>query len=299
MASVYRTVEDVDFDLSDCPALPRPDRVMLTTPTHYDIQYVINPHMSDHVGSVDTGVAAQQWKALRATYTALGIEPHIVDGQPGLPDMVFCANQTLPFLDPDARRKGVVLSQMRAEQRRDEVTYFADAFGDLGYSVESLPESVDTSFEGMGDGIWHPGRLLLWGGYGFRSDLEIYEVLSGMLGTRVVALELTDADFYHLDTCFSPLDEHSVLIYPGAFTAEGLDLINHFFTTVVEAPEEEARHQFACNAHCPNGHHVLIQEGCTTTEDRLRRAGFKPIELDTSEFMKSGGSVFCMKQMIW
>ena len=299
MASVYRTLDGIDFDRTDCPALPRPDTVLLTTPDYYDVQYVINPHMSGHVGSVNHGVAMQQWKALRAVYTALGIEPHIVDGQPGLPDMVFCANQTLPFFDPLAERHGVVLSRMHAEQRRDEVPYFADAFSDLNYTVESLPESVSSPFEGMGDGIWHPGRYLLWGGYGFRSAPEPYEVLAGLLGARVVALELTDADFYHLDTCFSPLDEHSVLIYPGAFTDDGLALIDHFFTTVVEAPEEEARHQFACNAHCPNGHHVLIQEGCTTTENRLRRAGFKPIELDTSEFMKSGGSVFCMKQMIW
>jgi N-dimethylarginine dimethylaminohydrolase len=299
MSTVYQTPDAVDFDLSDCPALPRPDQVVLTTPTHFDVQYVINPHMSGHVGSVDRNVAMQQWKALRATYTALGIEPQIVEGEPGLPDMVFCANQTLPFYNPDADRRGVVLSNMQAEQRAGEVPHYADYFAGRGYAVESLPDDLDSPFEGMGDAIWHPGRLLLWGGYGFRSALKPYRLLASMLGTRVVALELTDADFYHLDTCFSPLDEHSVLIYPGAFTEEGRALIDRFFTTVVEAPEEEARHQFACNAHCPNGHHVLIQEGCSTTQDRLRSNGFKPIELDTSEFMKSGGSVFCMKQMVW
>ena len=299
MPSVYQTRAEVDFDLSNCPALPRPDQVVLTTPEHFDIQYVINPHMSGHIGGVNSLAAMQQWKALRATYTALGIEPRIVDGQPGLPDMVFCANQTLPFYNPTANRRGVVLSVMQAEQRQSEVPHYADFFADNGYAVESLPEDVDGPFEGMGDGIWHPGRMLLWGGYGFRSALETYELLASMLGTRVVALKLTDADFYHLDTCFSPLDEHSALIYPGAFTDEGLALIDRFFTTIVEAPEEEARRQFACNAHCPNGHHVLIQEGCSTTCNRLREAGFKPIELDTSEFMKSGGSVFCMKQMVW
>ena len=299
MSQVYQTVDELDFDLSDCPALPRPDQVILTTPHYFDVQYVINPHMSGHVGSVDRNVAVQQWKALRATYTALGIEPKIVEGQPGLPDMVFCANQTLPFYDPKINRRGVVLSNMQAEQRKEEVPHFAEYFQGNGYAVERLPDDFDDPFEGMGDAIWHPGRSLLWGGFGFRSALEPYRSLASMLETRVLALELTDADFYHLDTCFSPLDEHSVLLYPGAFTDDGLDLVEHFFSTIVEAPEEEARHQFACNAHCPDGHHVLIQEGCTTTQKRLRNAGFKPIDLDTSEFMKSGGSVFCMKQMIW
>jgi N-dimethylarginine dimethylaminohydrolase len=31
----------------------------------------------------------------------------------------------------------------------------------------------------------------------------------------------------------------------------------------------------------------------------LREAGFTPLELDTSEFIKAGGSVFCMKLMFW
>ena len=34
-------------------------------------------------------------------------------------------------------------------------------------------------------------------------------------------------------------------------------------------------------------------------ESPRRRAGFTPIEVDTSEFMKSGGSVFCLKVMIY
>jgi N-dimethylarginine dimethylaminohydrolase len=44
---------------------------------------------------------------------------------------------------------------------------------------------------------------------------------------------------------------------------------------------------------------VLIQEGCTETNARLSAAGFSPVPLDTSEFIKAGGSVFCMKQMVW
>ena len=296
---VYQSPDAVDFDLTDCAPLPRANQVVLTTPTHFDVQYVINPHMAGHVGSVNHDVALQQWKALRATYTALGFAVHVVDGQPGLPDMVFCANQTLPFYRPDSEVRGVLLSRMHAEERQREVPYYAQHFRGQGYSVHALPDDLDSDFEGMGDAIWHPGRAFLWGGYGFRSGLDAYEAVASLLGVRVLALQLTDPDFYHLDTCFSVLDEHSVLVYPGAFDADGRALIHRFFTTVVEAPESECRHQFACNAHCPDGHHVLIQEGCTTTNARLRGAGFTPIPLDTSEFIKSGGSVFCMKQMVW
>jgi N-dimethylarginine dimethylaminohydrolase len=296
---VYQSPDEIDFRAADLSDLPRPDRVLLTTPTHFDVEYVINPHMSENVGAVNKEVAFQQWKALRAAYTALDISPVVVNGQSGLPDMVFCANQTLPYYRPDADERGVILSRMHADERTDEVPYYADFFADFGYDVASLPDALAGDFEGMGDAIWHPGRFLLWGGYGFRTSPEVYEAISDMLEVPVVILELIDADYYHLDTCFCPLDAEHVLVAPAAFTDEGLALIDACFETVIEAPDDEARHQFACNAHSPDGTHVLIQEGCEGTTERLRAEGFRPVELDTSEFLKAGGSVFCMKQMIW
>jgi N-dimethylarginine dimethylaminohydrolase len=296
---VYQSVSDLDVRLSELPSLPSPERVLLTTPTHFDVEYVINPHMSDNVGAVNRDVAFQQWKALRAAYTALDVSPVVVNGQSGLPDMVFCANQTLPFYQPDRDEHGVILSRMHAEERRDEVPYYADFFGEQGYNVAQLPDDLDGDFEGMGDALWHPGRFLLWGGHGFRTSPEVYEAISELLEVPVLILELTDADYYHLDTCFCPLDPEHVLIAPAAFTDDGRALIDHCFDTVIEAPDDEARHQFACNAHSPDGTHVLIQEGCGRTTERLRAEGFRPVELDTSEFLKAGGSVFCMKQMLW
>jgi len=296
---IYQTPDALDFRLDSLPSLPRPRRVVLTTPTHFDVEYVINPHMSENVGAVQKEVAWQQWKALRATYTALDCPPVLVNGQAGLPDMVFCANQTLPFYDPDTATKGVVLSRMHSEHRADEVPYYARFFKDRGYRVETLPEDLDADFEGMGDALWHPGRCLLWGGYGYRTSPEAYEALSSLLDLPIAALRLVDPDYYHLDTCLCPLDAEHALVAPQAFNETGRALIDALFDTPIEVPDREARHQFACNAHCPDGTHVLIQEGCERTNEQLRDHDFVPVELDTSEFLKAGGSVFCMKQMIW
>ena len=298
-AMIYRTPADLDVALDDCPHLPPARDVVMTTPTYFDVSYVINPHMADHVGTVNHAVAEQQWKALRATYTALDCTVHVVEGQPEMPDMVFCANQTLPYMDPDTGKRGVILSRMHAEERRAEVPHFAQFFAANDHAVHPLPDTITTSFEGMGDAIWHPRRHVLWGGYGYRTGMDAYDAISTMLDVPVLAVHLDDPDFYHLDTCFSALDIDTVLVYPGAFDDEGRALIDHVFETVIEAPEDEARSLFACNAHCPDGQHVLIQEGCTTTNERLRDAGFVPVPLDTREFLKSGGSVFCMKLMTW
>ncbi|MCH8031512.1 MAG: hypothetical protein IIB09_06825, partial [Bacteroidetes bacterium] len=95
------------------------------------------------------------------------------------------------------------------------------------------------------------------------------------------------------------LDETTVLIYPDAFRPEGLELIHAHFDRVLEAPAGEARELFACNAHSPDGKNVIIQRGCTETNHQLSEAGYEVIEVDTDEFLKSGGSVFCMKLMFW
>lgn len=295
----YARPSDLDFRLADLPAIPRPGRILLTEPTYFDVRYVINPHMEGQIGNVDGQSAGRQWRALHEAYESLGLTVNVVEGQEGLLDMVFCANQTLPFYHPDDGRRGVVMSRMHAVERRDEVVHFEPFFRRIGYEIIHLSEGIDHAFEGMGDAIWHPRKYLLWTGHGVRSSREIYDEISETLDVPIILLRLADDAFYHLDTCFSVLDAQTVLIYPGAFDSDGIGLIQRIFERIIEAPEHEARTLFACNAHCPDEQHVLIQRGCKETNRRLISAGFEPVEVDTSEFLKAGGSVFCMKQSFW
>ncbi len=87
----------------------------VSEPEFFDVKYVINPHMAEHVGTVDYARALDEWHALKESYEEIGLSVHAVEGKPGLPDMVFCANQTLPFQLPNEGRNGVVLSEMVAD----------------------------------------------------------------------------------------------------------------------------------------------------------------------------------------
>ncbi|MDE2996474.1 MAG: arginine deiminase-related protein [Bacteroidota bacterium] len=295
---VITRLSEVDFSRSDLPVMPPADRMVMTTPDHFDIEYVINPHMAGNIGSVDKENARAQWLALKEAFESCGTPVDVVEGMPGQPDMVFCANQTLPYLLLDGT-KGVVLSRMHAPQRAGEVQYFREYFEAKWWAVKESVWNGETDFEGMGDALWHVGRRLLWGGYGFRTDKSVYDRISEGLDTPVLALQLDDPEFYHLDTCLCILNEETALIFAPAFQPEGLELIRHFFPTVIEAPEDEARELFACNAHSPDGRHAVIQRGCVQTNRALRDLGFTVIEVDTDEYLKSGGSVFCMKLMTW
>ncbi len=254
--------------------------------------------MEGHVGGVDKMQAKNEWEHLRDGYKELGFNVHVLEGQKGLPDMVFCANQSLPYIDENGVRK-VIMSIMHSDQRKNEVSHIEKFYEELGYKIMYLNSDKVDDFEGMGDGLWHFKRRLLWGGYGYPSSLKAYEQISEKLDVPVITLELKSESFYHLDTCLSILNEKTALIYADAFTDEGLEMIHKLFDTVIEATSYEAEKLFAVNAGCPDGKNVFIQQGCTDVTQKLRDAKFSVHEFSTYEFIKSGGSVFCMKMMLW
>lgn len=298
MNRIITSVDQIDFTVKDIPSMPPPRKVMMVKPTFFDVEYVINPHMAGQIGSVDKMQAQNEWNHLLDAYKELGFEVHVLDGERDLPDMVFCANQSLPSIDQEGNLKAV-MSRMSTEQRKEEVSHIEKWLKKMGYEILTLDPDKVSEFEGMGDALWHYKRRLLWGGYGFRTSPEAYEELSNLLGVPVIALELVNDKFYHLDTCLCSLNSDTVLIYPDAFTAEGLAMIKKLVPNVIEASSYEAEKLFAVNATAPDGLNVLIQQGCTDVNKKLRDHGFKVHEFSTFEFLKSGGSVFCMKLMLW
>ncbi|MEX0769999.1 MAG: arginine deiminase-related protein [Balneolaceae bacterium] len=298
MNKLMTSAGQIDFNIADLPAMPEPQRVLMVEPTYYNVDYVINPHMIGQVGTVKRERAQKEWEQLASSFQKIGLEVIKLAGVPGLPDMVFSANQSLPFLDKNNRRK-VIMSIMHTRQRAREVGHIEKWYHKNGYDVFHLnPDNVE-DFEGMGDAIWHFKRKLIWGGYGFRTSRYAYEQISEIFDVPVILLPLKDERFYHLDTCFCSLDENNALIYPPAFDESGLEMIYKVYENVIEAPAEEAIGLFAVNATCPDGKNVLIQKGCTEVARKLNEHGFIVHEMDTREFLKSGGSVYCMKMLLW
>ena len=266
--------------------------VLLCPPDDFDVVDVKNAFMQGQEGKVDRARARVQWDALARTFLGIGLEVERLAPTPGCEDMVFTANPS--FTGMNARGKRVaVLARMRHPSRQREVAAHREWFLSHGYDVIESP----VQFEGGGDAVWHPGRRVLWGGYGQRSVPEVYPFLAMVFGVEALTLELA-TDFYHLDTCFCPIDKRTVLLYPKAFTRSGLALIRRHFKQVIEADAADARERFACNA-AVHGKHVVIQRGCTALEDRLRKLGCEIHWVETGEFLKSGGSVYCMKQWLF
>lgn len=295
MSAVYDRASDLPagFAVSALPARPALPKVMMVSPEAFDVVEVLNPHMDGQVGRVDRAKAAAEWKTLHdllAREMPGGVA--VVPPVPGLPDMVFAQNQTLLGRGPEGE-KLCVLSRFRHASRQGEVAPVGEFFCDQGYRVID-PVPPELCLEGGGDATWHPGRRLLWGGHGPRSDAAAYEAVAEALGVPVLRLELVDPRFYHLDTCFRPLDESTVLVYPEAFTAEGQALIAAAFPSVVPVQQADAAEAFALNGVPLPGRKYVLHKGAAATCVFLRALGYSVSELNLGEFLRSGGSAYCM-----
>jgi len=128
--------------------------------------------------------------------------------------------------------------------------------------------------------------------HGFRTDRAAHDLVARLLGVEVVPLELVDPRFYHLDTCFCPLDSNTVLFASQAFSPASRDMVRRLVPNVIEVPRSVAA-GFACNA-MPLQDTVVSSPALAQLTAPLRDAGFSPVMLPVDEFMKSGGGVRCL-----
>lgn len=294
---VYDRLDQLPANLlQNCSVMPLPMTMLMCPPTYFDVVDVKNPHMEGNIGKVDKNQTRQQWDSVHDAFLGAGAQVELIEPVADCEDMVFCANQTFVGLDKSGE-KLCLLSQMKHASRQREVNAFGQWFKQRGYRVESLPPS--TGFEGSGDAIWHPGRGLVWGGSGFRTQPDAYPVVSKLFGVPVIRLPLRSERFYHLDTCFCAIDEQTVLVHARSLTDEGIAMVRAIFANVIQCDDEEANEKMACNATAIGGKHVIIQRGSPRVVGTLRELGYSVSEVETSEYLKSGGSVFCMKMYVF
>jgi N-dimethylarginine dimethylaminohydrolase len=256
--------------------------ILMCRPDHFGVEYEINPWM--HVGvDVDRVRARTQWNTLAAAYTELGQDIVLAEPVAGLPDMVFTANAGVVW-DGTA-----VLSRFRHPERQGEEEHWRRVFEAQGFDVVVPPR--DMSFEGAGDALF-VGETL-FAGHGFRTDKSAHRFTAEALGVDVVSLQLVDPRFYHLDTCFCPLNERTVMFAPAAFAPDSARTVRSLVPHVIEVPTDVAA-GFACNA-IALGNRVISSTAAERLEGRLHAEGFDTVvALPMTEFMKSGGGVRCL-----
>ncbi|MBT3983020.1 MAG: amidinotransferase [Bacteriovoracaceae bacterium] len=293
---IYHSTKDFDLKNIEIGDVPAYTHTLMVAPEHFSIEYEINPYMNAAGEKINHAKAFEQWLSLKETYVSLGYVVHTLEGVEKFPDMVFAANQSLPFWDIANQQKSVILSRMRHPERAGEVSYFRDFFKSQGCKIYELENGY---FEGNGDLIPLPGKNIFFAGYGFRTSSENLENISRITNYHTLAFELKNPNFYHLDTCLSIIDQNTALYTPSAFTDAGIELLKKFFLNLIEISEPDAIKNFTCNSHCPNGKDLITEKSNSKLFPLLEKMGLKIHPIDTSEFIKAGGSVYCMKLMCY
>ncbi|KAK6044288.1 Amidinotransferase [Cooperia oncophora] len=253
-------------------------RVLMVPPKHFTVEYNINPWMG---GVVNKPKAFEQWNSLKSAIEKEGVEVLTMEQTPGLPDQVFVCNSGLVY------NNKVYLSRFRHKERTGEQAHYLKWF--KSYGLQTLGEDYPEFFEGGGDAVFSDPKTL-WAGFGQRSARGVYERIKALGEFDIVICELIHPNFYHLDTCFAPVDETTALWYPPAFSENTKKEIMRRLPDSIAISDQEAN-SFVCNAITVRNT-VLSPTGMQKpTREALARRKKAVTDIDMSEFMKKRWSL--------
>jgi N-dimethylarginine dimethylaminohydrolase len=256
-------------------------RLLMCRPDYYGIHYEINPWMNiQH--QVNSDLALEQWQHLYHTLTLCGATIQLIKPIPNWPDMVFTANAGL------IHQGKVIISHFKFKERQGEARYFSDWFENNGFEKINLEKHNQFYFEGAGDALFAGKQLFV--GFGMRSEKQFYNNLE-ISQDSLIRCELVHPYFYHLDTCFCPLNADLAIWYPQAFSLSSQAEMQQAIKLI--AVEEKEAKRFACNA-VVLGQHIILPSACPSISALLEQQGFTIHACDMSEFLKAGGACKCL-----
>ena len=258
---------------------------MVCPPTHYSVNYDINPWMTRNVG-YSAPDARRQWERLMETFTvAADVELRVMEPGEHVPDLVFTANAALMIGNL------AILSSFRHPERRREQGLYRQFLSKAGFATTYLQQ---TYFEGAGDALFDRVRPILYAGYGWRSERNATLQLQELVGCRVMPLLLVDERFYHLDTALCPLSSGHVMAYMDAFSPHAQTLLRRNIDPgyLIEIGIDDAA-SLACNSVEVGD--AIVMHSCTRAlRERLNHAGYRVFQTELDEFHKAGGSAKCL-----
>ncbi len=267
----------------------------MTDGSHFEVSYKINPWMTPEEWRKDEAKnrkeAREASMSLSAALRDAGARVVMIEGAPGLPDMVFPANSAVVL------NGRALVARFRYPERQGEERHFLNAVARLqeaGTFKEVAQQPKGIWQEGAGDCIWDASRQMFWAGYGPRSSFESLVTLKDFFGMPMKGLELVSGRFYHLDTCFATLSGGEVLYYPPAFSRASLSVIRDYVPAEsrIEASDEDAA-RFAVNA-VNVGREIVMAKPTARLADELKERGYSVSPVHLRPFIMSGGGAYCM-----
>ncbi|GMQ95280.1 MAG: hypothetical protein BMS9Abin13_393 [Patescibacteria group bacterium] len=279
--------------------------VLMCLPRFICIDRTINAWM-DKKYQPDLEVAQKQWHHVVKTYANADIQIWFIQPEKGCQDMCFTANAGWYY------QGKIILSSFKgkvARARGPEIPCYGEWFRKYrsrlgGIKVISFPRS-DVSFEGQGDIVVvgaggdrkHDVVLMGYGqGRTNYAAAKILREIHDLPEDRLIPIRLVNKKFYHLDTACLFIPPNMLLYYPGAFDEKGLGILDALGLHMISVSEKDAEN-LVCNGVAVEecGETLLIANRTSVElKTRLQKHGIRVAEVNTSEFLKNGGSVRCL-----
>lgn len=259
------------------------DKILMCEPKFYGVEYTINPWMNNNINNVDKSLAQEQWESLYNKISEVA-DVELLPPAPYLPDMVFTANAGAFFNDT------FFVSNFKYDERKPEEALFQQWAESKSFDVKK-PMYY---FEGAGDLLYSEIGKVHFMGFSKRTQVDAMQDL--LLGATqlIYPLELVTDEFYHLDTCFCPLNKGVVMMYRKAIDVGSWSYIDFLYEgRVINVSKEDAL-LFACNA-VNIGDEVILPSGISKDlRSKLEWYGYTVHEINLSEFIKAGGAAKCL-----
>jgi N-dimethylarginine dimethylaminohydrolase len=215
-----------------------------------------------------------------------------------IPDFVFFASGGLSL--PRLPEPVVILPSMKYKLRQQELPYDKAIFDRLKIKTYELPKGV--VFEGKAEVAWFRGGTVLLHGYGYRSTRESVFALQRLLAKiyksygvtppRCISLREKSPRAYHLDMALLAYSDTECCIKAGIFDSHQVNLLRTVLdkVTVLQSSDPFVMNGIVFDTK------ILVSKlqdpGLKRTLESI--TGKKVVEVDVSEFQKSGGSVACL-----
>ncbi len=262
---------------------------VMVEPTHFRVDYVINPFM-DPADQPDPALAMSQWRELVATVERLGGTVDVLPQRADAPDMVYAMNLGLGLVREDGSRHAV-MSHMRYAERRMETASAQPWFAARGFTTSYVGRDGVGAHLEAGDAFAFGDALVV--GYGPRTEELALKHLAVELGVRVRGVRITHPGMYHLDLAFCPLDDRRALVCPAALDDASAAALLDLVPEPLVLTEDEALLTFCANS-IVIGRFVVMPACPDRVRAQLEEWGFEVVVVDLSEFHKGGGSIRCL-----
>ena len=225
--------------------------------------------------TIDMVLVREQHARYRKTLTDLGLDVISVPPDDGHADACFVEDNAV------VHGKRSLICRMGAESRRGEESAIEEV---LKQYVRTKRATAPATVEG-GDVVHFNDRLL--SGVSERTNQEGVLQMSKWLEARVDTI--VDPGIMHLKSYVTSLGRDTVIAtkrYANHVALRGL--------SVITVPKDE---EYAADT-LTVGDTVIMPMGHPRALELVRKAGFKVVSLDMSEFEKCGGALTCLSLLL-